>query len=240
MNSGMADRSACIEMLFADQTGDFAQRVRLAHLAGFKAVEFWLWSNKDLDALETALHQTDMKVVGFVAEPMIPLNNPANRARFLAALPKSIAVAKRLGAVFLYVQGGSTLPGIPRAAQTAALVEVLRGAADVLKGTGVTLLLEPVSDAEAGFLTHARDGLPIVAAVNRPEIRLLYDLYHAAMAGEPLQTTVGADIGLIGHVHVADHPGRGAPGTGSLDLTGAMAWLSARGYQGWFGMEHRP
>ena len=232
--------SACIEMLFSDQTADFAQRVRLAHQAGFTAVEFWQWSNKDLDALEAVLRQTGVKVVGCVAEPMIPLNNPANHARFLAALPASVAVAKRLAAPFLYVQGGSTLPGVPRTAQTAALVEVLLGAADTLRGTGVTLLLEPVSDAEHGFLTHASDGLPIVAAVNRPEIRLLYDLYHAAMAGEPLQATVGANTVLIGHVHVADHPGRGAPGSGSLDLTGAMAWLRAQGYKGWFGMEHRP
>ncbi len=232
--------SACIEMLFSDQTADFAQRVRLGHAAGFKAIEFWLWSNKDLAALEIALRQTGTAVIGFVAEPMIPLNDPANHDGFLAALPASIVLAQRLSAPFLYVQGGSTLPGTPHAVQTAALVDVLLAAAKVLQGSGVTLLLEPVSDAQSGFLTHAGDGLAIVAAVNRPEIRLLLDLYHAAVAGEDSRAVIAGKARLIGHVHVADHPGRGAPGSGVLDLAGDMAWLRSQGYSGWFGMEHRP
>ena len=240
MKSEIDGCSACIEMLFSDQTADPAQRVRLAHHAGFGAVEFWLWSNKDMAGLEAALRETGMKVVGFVAEPMVSLNDPANHARFLAALPDSIAMARRLHAPFLYIQGGSTRPDVPRAAQTAALTDVLRAAAEVLEGSGVTLLLEPVSDAKNGFLTHAGDGLPIVAAVDRPEIRLLYDLFHAAVAGEEVQATIGASTPLIGHVHVADHPGRGVPGTGVLDLIGTMAWIRAQGYKGWFGMEHRP
>ena len=77
-----------------------------------------------------------------------------------------------------------------------------------------------------------------MAAVDRPEIRLLYDLFHSAMAGEDTMTTVGPDITLIGHVHVADHPGRGAPGTGVLNLDGDLAWLRAQGYKGLFGLEY--
>lgn len=244
------DFSACIEMLFTDRSPDPAERIRLAAQVGYVAIEFWHWSNKDIDVLHSALTETGLKVAGFVAEPMISLNDPANHDRFLAALPASIAVAQRLGAPFLYIQGGSNRPGVPRADQTAALTEVLLRAADVLQGTslqgpslqgtGVTLLLEPVSDAFEGFLTHAKDGLAIVATVNRPQIRLLYDLFHAAVAGENLAATVGPNTALIGHVHVADHPGRGAPGTGTLSLHQDMAWLRAQGYTGLFGMEHRP
>lgn len=234
------DCSACIEMLFTDQAPDSVQRVYLAAAAGFRAVEFWLWSNKDLDALQTALNETGLTVAGFVAEPMVSLNDPAHHASFLAALPASIATAQRLVAPFLYIQGGSTLPDVSAADQAGALVTVLTAAADLLHGSGVTLLLEPVSDARNGFLTHAAQGLPIVAAVNRPEVRLLYDLYHAAVAGEPLAETIGDDIGLIGHFHVADHPGRGAPGTGTLTLDADLNWIRAQGYRGLFGMEHRP
>ena len=240
MDMNRGECSACIEMLFTDESPDPAQRIRLAAAAGFRAVEFWLWSNKDLDAVQTALRATGLTVAGFVAEPMVSLNDPANHARFLAALPASVATAQALGAPFLYIQGGSTLPGVPVADQVQALVTVLTAAADLLHGTGVTLLLEPVSDARDGFLTHAAQGLPIVAAVNRPEVRLLYDLYHATVAGEPLAPTVGDQIGLIGHVHVADHPGRGAPGTGTLTLDADLAWLRAQGYSGLFGMEYHP
>ena len=240
MDIDKADCSACIEMLFSNRTADLVERIRLARDAGFGAVEFWLWSTKDLDAVAATLRATGMAVAGFVAEPMVPLNDPATHAAFLAALPASIATARRLGAPFLYIQGGSTLPGVPRTTQTTALTDLLRRAADVLHGSGVTLLLEPVSDARDGFLTRAAEGLPIIAAVNRPEVRLLYDLYHAAVAGEPLAATIGPHTDLVGHVHVADHPGRGAPGTGTLDLAADLTWLRAQGYQGRFGMEHHP
>ena len=240
MEIDKAQGSACIEMLFSDQTDDFAQRIHLAHQAGYAAVEFWLWSNKDLDAVATALKETGLSVAGFVAEPMVSLNDPTLHDRFLAALPASIAVAQRLGARFLYIQGGSTLPDVSRAHQTLALTDLLRRAADVLHGSGVTLLLEPVSDARNGFLTHAADGLSIIAAVNRPEIRLLLDIFHCAVAAEDFRAAVGRHTNLIGHVHVADHPGRGSPGTGTQDLAADLAWLRAQGYKDWFGMEHLP
>lgn len=239
MPVALKDCSACIEMLYPGHPGP-QDRIRAAASDGYGAVEFWSWSDKDLTALSSALDETGLGVTGFVAEPMISLNDPANHAAFLAALPASIATAKTLGAPFLYIQGGSTLPGVSRAAQTAALTHVLSRAAEVLQGSGVTLLLEPVSDAENGFLTHAAEGFPIVAEVNRPEVRLLYDLFHAAVAGEDLRATAQGRVPLIGHVHVADHPGRGAPGTGSLHLAADLAWLRAQGYRGRFGLEYTP
>ena len=233
----MSERSACLDMLFTEETPDFSARVALARDAGFQAVEFWLWSNKDLDALQAAVAESGLRVTGFVAEPMISLVDAANHATFLAALPTSIAVAQRLGARFLFIQAGKAL-STDRASQTAALVTGLQHAADLLHGTGVTLLLEPVSDSPGGFLDLAAEGIEIVARVNRPEVRLLFDLYHAAVIGETAQAAIGTRIDLVAHVHLADHPGRGAPGTGALDITGAVEWLNAQGYKGDFGYEH--
>ena len=238
----MTEKSACLDMLFTDQTPDVAARVALARAAGFQAVVFWLWSNKDLDALQAAVLASGLRVTGFVAEPMISLVDAANHARFLAALPASIAVAQRLGARFLFIQAGNPVPGLDRLTQTAALVACLQAAAQVLAGSGVTLLLEPVNsrhDHPGCFLDRAAEGIDIIAQVDRPELRLLFDLYHSAVMGETAQAAIGSNIGLVGHVHLADHPGRGAPGTGALDIDGAVDWLKARGYRGDFGYEHR-
>lgn len=234
----MLEKSACLEMLFTEAEPVFSARVALARAAGFQAVEFWLWSNKDLGALAAAVSASGLRVTGFVAEPMISLVDPANHATFLAALPASIAVAQRLGARFLFIQAGKAL-ATDRASQSAALISCLRAAAEVLKGSGVTLLLEPVSDSAGGFLTLGAEGIKIVAQVDRPEVRLLFDLYHAAVAGETVRAAIGPDIALVGHVHIADHPGRGAPGTGALDIDGAVAWIKAQGYHGDFGYEYR-
>jgi len=234
-----AEGSACIEMLFA-HLPDYPARIRAAHAAGYAGIEFWGWRAKDLDAIAAALHDTGLTVAGFVADPMLSLTDQANHAAFLAALPASIATAQRLGAPFLYIQAGKLVPDTSRATMTAALVAALTAAADLLQGTGITLLLEPVSDAKDGFLTHAAEGLTLIATVNRPEIRLLYDLYHAAVADEDTATTIGPHMPLIGHIHVADHPGRVAPGLGLLNLDRDLAWIRAQGYTGLFGLEYLP
>ncbi|MFS8116369.1 hydroxypyruvate isomerase, partial [Rhizobium jaguaris] len=94
----MRQFSACIEWLFAREGDDFADRIRLAHRAGLSAVEFWRWTNKDLDAIASVVAETGIAVSGIVAEPMIALTNSANKEAWLEGLQVSVNVAQRLGA----------------------------------------------------------------------------------------------------------------------------------------------
>lgn len=235
--------SACIEWLFADEAEDIGNRIRLARAAGLDAVEFWFWSNKDLDAIEAALAETGVALSGFVAEPMIALTDPANHAAFLEGLQRSVEVANRLGATVLIAQAGNDLPGRSRDEQRAALTACLTAAADVLDGSGVRLGVEPLNtliDHKGYFLPSTSEALDIVDDVGRPEIGVVYDLYHALVMGEVPQEVVADRVDRIIHVHVADHPGRNDPGTGRLDLKTALAWLFANGYAGRVGLEYRP
>ena len=104
--------SACIEWLFADESESFGGRIRLAKQAKLDAVEFWLWSNKNLDEIEAALAQTGLTLTGFVAEPMIALTDPANRARFLDGLAETVKVAKRFSTTNLIAQAGADQGGL--------------------------------------------------------------------------------------------------------------------------------
>ena len=70
--------SACIEWLFAEEGDSFPDRIRHAHAAGLTAIEFWRWTDKDLDAIEAALKETGLAVTSLVAEPMIALTDAAN------------------------------------------------------------------------------------------------------------------------------------------------------------------
>ena len=136
--------SACIEWLFAEEAPDFADRIRAASDAGLDGVEFWRWTNKDLDAIEGALKETGLPLAGIVAEPMIPLTDPGRHDEFLEGLDASIRTARRLGAPVLIAQTGALLD-TPREAQRRALVDCLSGAADRLVGTGVVLAIEPLN-----------------------------------------------------------------------------------------------
>lgn len=235
--------SACIEWLFADEAESFADRIRLAKRARLDAVEFWLWSNKDLDAIAAALTETGLTLSGFVAEPMIALTDPANRARFLDGLAETVKVAKRLSTTNLIAQAGADLAGHSRSAQRDALTRCLSNSAKVLAGTGVRLSVEPLNtliDHKGYFLPSTQEGLDIVDDVDRPEIRLIYDVYHSAVMGEDTAEVVGDRVDRITHVHLADHPGRHEPGSGGIDLAARVRWLVANGYDGALGLEYKP
>jgi hydroxypyruvate isomerase len=235
--------SACIEMLFVAETSDPAERIRLARQAGIEAVEFWLWSNKDLDAIERVLDETGVELAGIVAEPFAELAREGDHDRFLRGLEQSRDVAMRLGAPVLICQSGPLLAGIDRGRQHDALTIAMSRSADVLKGSGVRLGLEPLNDRvdhPGYYLTSSAEAFAVVEAVDRPEIGITYDLYHSMVMGEDPQMVCAGHLDRIVHVHLADHPGRNQPGTGRLDLKAQLDWLKAQGYDGWVGLEFRP
>ncbi|WP_323013107.1 hydroxypyruvate isomerase family protein [Devosia sp.] len=235
--------SACIEWLFSDASDDFAERIRLAKAAGLDAVEFWFWSNKDLDAIAAALDETGLPLSGFVAEPMIALTDPANHSAFLAGLKTSMQTAQRLGARVLIAQAGDDLPGRTREEQHAALVECLKAAAGILEGSGVRLGVEPLNtliDHKGYYLSSTREALNIIDEVGRPEIGIVYDLYHSYVMGEKIEEVLKDRVSRVLHAHVADHPGRNDPGHGKINLGKRLAWLYDNGYSGAVGLEYRP
>ncbi|AMM84890.1 TIM barrel protein [Martelella sp. AD-3] len=235
--------SPCLEWLFAEPGDSFTSRIERAAAAGFTAFEFWLWSNKDVEAIARAAKACDMAVAGLVAEPLIAITDPVNRTEWLDGLKRSVEVANRLEAPVLIAQTGNDLPQIPRRDQKAALIETFSDAADVLIGSGVRLGIEPLNtivDHPGYFLHSTAEGFEIVEAVNRDEIGLLYDLYHAAVMEEPIETVLAGNLDKVVHVHVADHPGRNEPGSGGIDLADRLAQLIEAGYRGRIGLEYKP
>ncbi|WP_434732966.1 TIM barrel protein [Rhizobium sp. YTUHZ044] len=235
--------SACIERLFAEDGDSFPDRIRRAHAGGLTAVEFWRWTDKDLDAIEAALKETGLAVTSLVAEPMIALTDAANRKAWLKGLADSVTVAKRLGAPVLIAQAGDDLAGFSREEQRRALSETLKPGADILKGSGVRLGVEPLNiriDHIGYFLDSTREGLDVVDDVARPEIGIVYDIYHSAVMGERTEDVLDGRLDRVFHVHVADHPGRNEPGSGGIDLAHRLDWIFANGYAGAVGLEYRP
>ncbi|MDR9759628.1 TIM barrel protein [Rhizobium redzepovicii] len=235
--------SACIEWLFAEEGDSFPDRVRRAHAGGLTAIEFWRWTDKDLDAIEAVLSETGLAVTSLVAEPMIALTDAGNRQAWLKGLTESVAAAKRLGAPVLIAQAGNDLPGVSRKEQRRALTETLKAGADILAGGGVRLGVEPLNiriDHVGYFLDSTREGLDIIDDIARPEIGIVYDIYHSAVMGERTEEVLDGRLDRVFHVHVADHPGRNEPGSGGIDLAHRLGWIFANGYDGAVGLEYRP
>lgn len=235
--------SACIETLFTESGGEPAQRVHAAAAAGFAAVEMWHWRGRDLDALESALQHSGCHLTGMVCEPLQRLVDPSSHARWLEGLDASLAVAQRLGAKALFVQSGEARLGVPREEQREALISALAAGASLARGRGVRLLLEPLNtriDHPGTFLDHTPEALEVVSAVGRPEVGLLYDIYHSVTMGETPQRVLAGRVHELGHVHLADVPGRHEPGSGGLPWQSILRWLEGQGYRGYVGLEYWP
>jgi hydroxypyruvate isomerase len=238
--------SACIEWLFAE-ADVFAERVLRAEAAGIPAVEFWTWRDKDLDAIAQALRATSTELACFCCDPPGRLIDPATHADFLVGLRESIDVAHRLGCGCLIIEAGDRqgISDQPRVEYArAALFEVLQAAAELAEAEQVVLVLEPLNtelDHPDSFLSSTDLALELIGAVASPGVRLLLDIYHSQMMGEadPDVLLRGREQ-LLGHVHVADMPGRAEPGTGEIDWTTMVDSLRRSGYDGAIGLEFMP
>jgi hydroxypyruvate isomerase len=235
--------SACVEWLFAEGDRPFPQRIRAAAAAGFTQVEFWSTVNKDVSAVEQAIHDTGVTVACFMSEPRGRLVDPTTHTAFLEGVARSTELAGRLNAENLIVVSGDSLPGVERSRQRAAITEALRRAAPIASAAGVRLLLEPLntlSDHAGYFLDSTAEGLEIVREVGDPAVLLLYDIYHSVVMGEDPPAVLAGAGALVGHVHIADVPGRHEPGTGAIDWAAQLQALRALGYARALGLEYRP
>lgn len=239
----MTKYSACIEWLFEKEAPDFADRIRAAKAAGLDGIEFWDASRRDLDSIKSALDETGLAMVGILTAPMQQITDPATHPAFLDSVRSSLLAARKLGAPVMIVTTGDERHDVPRQVQHAAIVKVLKEAAEIVKGSGVTLALEPLNDRvdhPGYYLTSTVEGLDIVDEVDRPEVRLLYDIYHSAMMGEHTEDVLDGRLDRVVHAHLADTQGRGEPGTGNMDWQARLDWLADHGYRGFVGLEYRP
>ncbi|MFB9376048.1 TIM barrel protein [Kineococcus gynurae] len=233
--------AANLEWLCTEAGPELPERVAAAAGHGFGEVEVWQWRHRDLDALARALAEHRVALRTMVVDPAADLTAASSPEAFVRAVTGSAEVARRLGAPFLVVTAGDTVPGLGRDVQRSRVLEALRAAAAVLPDD-VTLLLEPLNDRVdhvGTFLTSTSEGLDLVQEVGSPRVRLLLDVYHALMMGEDLGRELAGRAGLVAHAQVADVPGRTEPGSGDVDWSSTLEVLHRAGYRGGFGLECR-
>jgi hydroxypyruvate isomerase len=234
------------------------ERPAAAKAAGFDGVELW-WpfdqpepGDKEADAFVAAIGDAgvDLVSLNFAAGDIAAgerglLSVPRAKAHFRANVPAAVELAARVGCTRLNAPYGIRIdPADPALAreQDELAIENLRLAADAAAKAGATVLVEPINSVDVPQFpvdTSAK-AAAVIEKSRRVNVRMLADLYHLAMMSEDLTDTLSRYALLIGHVQVADVPGRGAPGTGALDFEPLFAQLTEQGYTGSIGLEYRP
>lgn len=239
-----------IELLFTE-AGDYHDRVRAAAAAGFTAVEMWGPTGvdaptkpKDIPAMKAALEETGVVLTAQLAEPrtqfMIP---PFDDSPFFGKLDEGVAIAQELGCTRMVVGSGTGFGGSKRQVQLDKLIDIYTRATAQIAGSGITLVLEPVNvrvDHPGSLLDRTAEAVYVARGIDSPFFGVLYDLYHSTVEGEDPATELANAGDIVKYVQIADAPGRGEPGSGSIDWPASFGILRASGYNGPIGLEYYP
>lgn len=237
------------------------ERPAAAAAAGFDAVELWWpWpeapvpAQAELDALRTALDAAGTRLTGlnFYAGRLPgpdrgALSVPgAESERFRANLDVAAGFAAATGCTALNALYGNRVEGVPAAEQDRLALANLVLAARAADRAGAVLLIEALGAAESPHypLLDAPSAVALAervdAASGLGNARFLMDLYHLSRNGADLEQVIDTHTARTGHVQIADAPGRGAPGTGTLPLAALVDRLARAGYDGHVGLEYKP
>ena len=161
-------------------------------------------------------------------------------AEFAAGLETSIIYAEALGCRKVHVMAGIVPPGADRDAAEALFVKNLRHACDRFAAHGIVALMEPINQLSMpGYAVSTLEQAErIWSAVAHDNLRLQFDFFHIQMSHGATLEAFARLLPRIGHVQIADAPGRHEPGTGDMDYAAIFAAL--RKYDGWIGAEYSP
>jgi hydroxypyruvate isomerase len=233
------------------------ERPRAAADAGFTAVEFW-WpfaapapASSEVDHFVDALSEAGVALSGlnFFAGDMAAgergiLSSPERGSEFAENLEVVTDLAARTGCRIFNALYGNRLDGSPPEEQDQVALERLAALSSFTASTGAQIVLEPLSGVDVYPLITARDAVDVIENLRlsgaTTSVKLLADLYHLAVNGDDVSLAIATWGPQIGHVQIADAPGRGEPGTGALPIGKWLDELKESGYSGRIGLEYRP
>jgi hydroxypyruvate isomerase len=243
----MPNFAANLTMLFNEHP--FLDRFEAAAKAGFKAVEFLFPYEYRVADLQKRLKDNDLKLVlhnlpagDWAAGERGIGCHPDRVDEFRAGVARAIEYATALGAPHVNCLAGKVPSGIDDATLRRTFVTNLRYAAAELQRAKLNLLIEPINrfDIPGFHLNTTAQALAVLDEVGADNAFVQYDIYHAQRMEGELANTLSQQLARIGHIQLADNPGRNEPGTGEINYAFLFAHLDRIGYKGWIGCEYKP
>ena len=239
--------AANLSMLFTEHP--FLDRFEAAAKAGFTAVEFLfpyaftaaeIRQRLDDHQLQLVLH--NLPAGNWEAGERGIACHPDRVGEFCSGVASAITYATALGVKQVNCLAGKAPVGVSDSLLRQTLVDNLRYAASELKKNGLRLLIEPINtfDIPGFYLNRTAQALAILDEVGAENAFVQYDIYHAQRMEGELAATMQKHLPRIGHIQLADNPGRNEPGTGEINYPYLFAHLDRVGYGGWIGCEYKP
>ncbi len=243
----MPNFAANLTMMF--QEFEFLDRFEAASNAGFTAVEYLFPYDYDVNQLSDLLKLKNLQQVLH----NLPAGDWAAGERGIAILPdrigefqegvgRAISYATALGCTQLNVLSGIAVEGIDTDKLNNTFIDNLAFAAEELAKHNIHLVTEAINlrDIPGFFLSGTQQAIDIINTIGSDNLKLQYDIYHMQIMEGDLATTMEKHLSSIGHIQLADTPGRHEPGTGEINYPFLFDFLDRIGYQGWIGCEYIP
>ena len=242
--------SICIESCFA--AVDLVARLEAIGRHGLLDFELWDVHAYQPEMLRHAIVTERYHLALFCGNRRYSLIDPSDRRDVMRELRTNLSVAKKLKCPGVTVLSDAvddcgipipTRASLTRDQKLASLQDGLVEAVSLAEELGVTLLLEPLNskiDHPGMALDQALEAFETVQSINSPWLRVLFDVYHMQVMEVDVTKTIESHLDLIGHLHVADVPGRHEPGTGTIDFASIAQILSANGFDKYVGLECLP
>ena len=241
----MPKLAANLSMMFNEVP--FLDRFATAGAAGFRAVEFLFPYEHEPAVVAGKLRDAQLAQALFNMPPgdwnagERGIGALAGReAEFAAGIDTALTYARALDCPLVHPMAGFAAADDERAITT--YVANIRAAADAFAPAGKRIVLEPINhrDMPGYFLHTTAQAAALIAIIDRPNVGLQLDLYHAQISEGDLDKKIRAFQPLTAHVQIAGNPARHEPDIGEVNYGYLLGVLDEIGYAGWVGCEYRP
>lgn len=248
--------AANLTMMFTEVP--FLERFEAAARAGFEAVEYLFPYAHPAQEVAAALNGAGLTQALFNA----PAGDWENGERGLATLAgredefaqgleTAMSYAQALDCPQIHVMAGIPDPqGPARRTPEQALehpaaelyIRRIRQAADRAAPEGRRVLIEPINhvDMPGYFLGSVALGLQMLERIDRENLGLQLDLYHAQITDGDLTRLLRSNAEAIEHIQIASVPDRHEPDAGETSYPHLFSVMEEIGYTGWVGCEYHP
>ncbi len=226
----------------------YKARFAAARADGFEAVEA-AWPPIPPDEFAAAVARSRLRVAllnvaagDLDAGERGHANDPSAVARWRADLGAALRLAEAVDCPTLNVLAGNRLAVVDEDAQLECLRGNLAWALPRAAREGRTLVVELLNpwDTPAYLVTDLAAATALVEPLVDAGLRLQLDTYHVGRLEPDVAGAFGRIASLVGHIQIADVPGRHEPGTGTIDWRAFFAAVASFGYDGAVGLEYRP
>lgn len=240
----MPQFAANLSMMFTERP--FLERFAAARAAGFTAVEFLFPYGYPAENVASALHTAGLQQVLFNAPPgdwdsgergIASLSG--RDTEFDESLHTALHYAAALECQQLHIMAG--ISSADKAAEQTYITR-LRRAADTAAAEGVRILIEPLNpvDVPGYFLDNVAYGLEMVERIDRENVGLQLDLYHAQITDGDLTRLIRRTAKVTSHIQIASVPDRHEPDVGEVNYLWLFDLLDTEGYTEAIGCEYHP